>query len=84
MADELGQSASLLQAGTIQHLEAALSAVCADFRADQYAKVTHIFPPVLAGGLCSMGSLNSHAKATQHAGRKQQAGADASAVHCLQ
>ena len=41
VAEEMGQSASMLYAGTIQHLEAALSAVCADFRADQYAKASH-------------------------------------------
>ena len=39
VAHELGQSASVLYAGTIQHLEAALAAVCADFRPDQFAKV---------------------------------------------
>ena len=40
VAAELGQSASMLYAGIIQHLEAALSAVCSDFRPEQYAKVT--------------------------------------------
>ena len=63
VAEELGQSASRLYAGTIQHLEAALAAVCADFRADQYARVWRsglCTPPVYA---CSCARCNFVASA---------------------
>ncbi|KAK9809306.1 hypothetical protein WJX73_003160 [Symbiochloris irregularis] len=53
VADELGQSASLLYAGTIQHLESALSAVCADFRPDQYGKVIEGY--MYLGGVGTLG-----------------------------